>query len=329
MKKKITILLLSVLALLLIVILGGSVYMLNYSLSPQTRTYAYDWKQLWQMNRPLRPWLDSIGSWRNLPDTTITLQNGLRSHAFYLRHPDSYGRTALVIHGYTRTGINMLNIASVYYRQMGYNILLPDLHGHGSSEGKGVQMGWKDREDMEQWLPVIERMFGAKDIVVHGVSMGAATTMMMSGDELPPSVKCFVEDCGYTSVWDEFSYELESSFGLPEVPLMYSTSVLCKLKNGWSFGEASAIEQVRKCQRPMLFIHGDRDTFVPSWMVHPLYDAKSGKKNLWVTHGCAHAVSYSTYPKEYTQHVQSFVSNYISSPSPSKGGDVSNISASH
>ena len=48
--------------------------------------------------------------------------------------------------------------------------------------------------------------------------MGAATTMMVAGEPQRPYVKCFVEDCGYTSVWDEFSNELKTSFGLPAFP---------------------------------------------------------------------------------------------------------------
>ena len=44
-------------------------------------------------------------------------------------------------------------------------------------------------------------------------------------------------------------------FGLPKFPLLYSASALCKLRYGWSFGEASALTQVAKCKLPMLFIH--------------------------------------------------------------------------
>ena len=54
--------------------------------------------------------------------------------------------------------------------------------------------------------------------------------MMVSGEKQKPFVKCFVEDCGYTSVWDEFSHELKSSFHLPAFPLMYTTSWLCEKK---------------------------------------------------------------------------------------------------
>ena len=130
----------------------------------------------------------------------------------------------------------MLPIGHLYSHHLGYNILLPDLHAHGLSEGDAVQMGWLDRLDVLQWMDTANELFGdSTRMVVHGVSMGAATTMMVSGEELPPYVKCFVEDCGYTSVWDEFKGELKNQFGLPAFPLLDVASWLCKLKYGWSF----------------------------------------------------------------------------------------------
>ena len=133
---------------------------------------------------------------------------------------------------------------------------------------------------------------------------------------MPEGVKNvrFVEDCGYTSVWDEFKYELAEEFDLSPFPLLYATSLLCKIKYGWSFGEASPLKQVKKCPYPMLFIHGDNDTFVPSWMVHPLYEAKQGKKSLWITKGTEHARSYKDYPEEYVKMIKGFV--YASSDHP-------------
>lgn len=100
-------------------------------------------------------------------------------------------------------------------------------------------------------MNITNSIFGdSTQMVVHGISMGGATTMMVSGEEQQPFVKCFVEDCGYTSVWDEFSHELKSSFGLPPFPLMYTTSWLCEKKYGWNFKEASSLKQVAKCQLP-------------------------------------------------------------------------------
>jgi fermentation-respiration switch protein FrsA (DUF1100 family) len=56
----------------------------------------------------------------------------------------------------------------------------------------------------------------------------------------------------------------------------------------------------------MLFIHGDRDDFVPSWMVHPLFEAKPGPKQLWITTDCGHNDSYSHHTEEYIQAVRAF-----------------------
>ena len=201
---------------------------------------------------------------------------------------------------------------------MGYNVLLPDLYGHGESEGDHIQMGWKDRWDVIRWSEIANEIFRVKGEerrvkntrqVIHGISMGAATTMAVSGEKTPDYVKCFVEDCGYTSVWDEFSAQLKDQFGLPAFPLMNTTSALCQYRYGWSFAEAQQIEQVRKSTKPMLFIHGDKDAFVPYAMLHPLYEAKTkGRKAIFIAKGSVHAMAYRDHHEEYTRIVRDFVS---------------------
>ena len=182
---------------------------------------------------------------------------------------------------------------------------MPDLYASGMSDGEMLRMGWLDRLDVLHLLDI----FKTDTMVVHGVSMGAATTMMMSGEEMPEDIRDlrFVADCGYTSVWDEFAGELKNQFGLPAFPLMYTTSLLCQLRYGWNFDEASALRQVAKCQYPMFFIHGDSDDFVPTYMVHQLYDAKSAPKELWITKGTDHAHSYKNHRTEYVARVRRFL----------------------
>ena len=92
---------------------------------------------------------------------------------------------------------------------------------------------------------------------------------------------------------------------------MYTTSWLCEKKYGWNFKEASSLKQVAKSQLPMLFIHGDKDTYVPTWMVYSLYEAKPEPKELWIVPGAAHAVSYQENKQEYTDRVRAFVGRYI------------------
>jgi len=79
--------------------------------------------------------------------------------------------------------------------------------------------------------------------------------------------------------------------------------------HGVSMGAATAIDAVRKSPHPMLFIHGSKDSFVPTEMVHRLYHAKSGKKSLWIADDAGHAESYLLHRKEYVQHVRDFLAH--------------------
>lgn len=306
----------AVIALLLVFVVctvGGAFYLIDFSLLPDQK----DDRAMVSMRDDsiysfLRPWRDSLEHVQAIHDTTIVNRDGLRLHGYYIRCAESKGKTAILVHGYTDCAFTMMPIAYIYYHDMGYNVLLPDLQYHGESEGKAVNMGWKDRLDVLQWSEVADSVFGGHtQMVVHGISMGAATTMMLSGEKLPSYFKCFVEDCGYTSVWDEFAYELREMFSLPVFPMLYEASVISKIRFGWSFGEASALKQVKKCHLPMLFIHGDADNYVPTRMVYPLYQAKPQPKELWVVKGASHSSSFRLNQNAYREKISRFVGTYI------------------
>lgn len=318
MKHKFLAVTLLVLGFIMVVVLGSSVYMISYSLIPSNnrgRDYTKAYARLFTRFPDIKSWVDSLQSAGAIRDTFIMGQDGDRHHALLIAASHRSNRTAVVVHGYTDCAVDFLNIARIYNHDMGFNVLLPDLHACGKSDGKAQQMGWLDRLDVLQWINIADSLWRdsarQSEIVVHGVSMGAAATMCVAGDITIPAVKCFVEDCGYTSVWDEFAAQMKEQFGLPEFPLMYVTSALCKIKFGWSFGEASPLEQVRKCRKPMLFIHGGKDSYVPTRMVYPLYDAKPAPKELIVFRNTKHARSYSDYPLEYKRIVKRFVNRYI------------------
>ena len=306
MMKKILLCFVSLLALLLTVTVGASFYMLDYSLSPDDNRADTDscYNLLFDRYPNTKPWIDSLNRVGALRDTFVVMPTGERHHALYIHHGSN--KTALIIHGWRDTAVEYLFLAHLYEHVLGgYNVVVPDLHAHGLSDGDMVQMGWKDRKDVLCWLTT----FQTDTMVVHGVSMGGATAMMLSAEKMPEGVKDlhFVADCGYTSVWDEFAGELKNQFGLPQFPLMFTTSLLCKLRYGWSFGEASAIEAVRKSPYPMLFIHGSNDTFVPTEMAYQLFAAKPSKKELWIADGAEHAESYLKHKDEYLQHLIRFL----------------------
>ena len=318
---------LALLVLLMVGMVGGSVYLLSFALHPANnkgRDYARQYALMRDRYPWMVPWLDSVTTHKALCDTFVTMANartGLfladstRLHALYVKAPRKTSRTAIVVHGYTDCAVDMLHFACFYNKELGMNVLLPDLHANGKSGGKAMQMGWNDRDDVLRWAAIADNVFkdstGHVRIVIHGWSMGGATTMNVAGENTPDYIKCFIEDCGYTSAWDEFSHELDDMFGLPDFPLLYTASALCKIGYGWSFGEASPLRQVAKCRKPMLFIHGGDDDFVPTRMVYPLYAAKPAPKMLVVFHGSAHAKSFNDYRKQYCQWVKTFLDKYL------------------
>lgn len=314
MKRKILISIAVILAFVTILLGVAANFMLDYSLSPINR--GKDLKGSWDYmteNYPeLRQWKDSLEQNHALKDTLIYAPDGAKLYGYYVEAPQPTPNTAVIVHGYTDNAIRMMMIGYMYNKNLGFNILLPDLRYSGRSDGEAFQMGWLDRLDVMLWMDVANEIFGdSTQMVVHGISMGGATTMMVSGEPQPGYVKCFIDDCGYTSVWDQFGKELKGQFDLPEFPLLYVSNWLCGWKYGWTFKEASALKQVAKCRLPMFFIHGEKDDYVPTWMVYKLYEAKPEPKELWVVPGADHARSYLLNREEYTEKVRQFTDKYM------------------
>lgn len=299
-----------------IVLLSGvGFYILHTALSPtkssrnikETYTYMYSEYPF------LKRWVRSLNKNNELKDIEIyAKEDSTVLHAIYIKAPKTTKNTAVIIHGHKNNAVNMLHIAYMYHHDLNFNVLLPDLRGHGKSGGDHIQMGWKDRYDVMQWMDVANELFGGDTkMIVHGISMGAATAMMVSGEKQPSYIKAYVEDCGYTSVWDEFAYVAEKDYHIPPMPFLYVADYLCRWKNGWGFKEASSVEQLKKSDKPMLFIHGAADTYVPTEMVYTLYQSKLKDKHIWTVPGAMHAMSYHDRKKEYTERVQAFVNMYF------------------
>ena len=246
-------------------------------------------------------------------DVTLTADDGLTLHGVCYANAETADmhRWAVVLHGYRGDHTGALQLAVPYY-EAGYQVIAPDLRACGESEGDYVGMGWLDRKDVLQWIDYIIEQDPEAKIVVHGISMGAATTMMTAGESTPDNVKAFVEDCGYTSVWDIFSSELQLRFGLPEFPILYTASGVAKLRAGYSFTEASALAQVAHCEKPMLFIHGTADDFIPYEMMDTLYNAKPGDNKAELTAvGAGHGEAMYALGDTYWDTVFDFIEPYM------------------
>lgn len=253
------------------------------------------------------PWLEK----QNFEDLEILSHDGLKLKAKFLKSYQDTNKVLIAVHGYRSYNLREYAYYIKFYHDLGFNILLPDNRAHGESEGTYIGFGWLDRLDCIQWIYTMKNKFNQDlQIVLHGISMGGATVLMASGEVLPQDVKCIISDCGFTSLLEQFEYQLKDS-KIPSSLLLPTATLLSKKRIGYSFKEASTIDQVKKSKTPTLFIHGDQDTFVPTYMVYDLYNACSAEKDLLIVEGAKHAQSYIVDKDLCEKTIIEFMNKYV------------------
>jgi len=246
----------------------------------------------------------------NAKEIDIISKDGLRLKGYEIKNKSYSDIWVIAIHGYMGRGADMVQYVQKFI-EYGYNILIIDLRAHGKSEGRYIGMGWLDHYDLEMWIEKIIAENENCKIILYGISMGGATVMMTTGEKLPENIKVCIEDCGYTTVWEEFTRHIKRIFHMPTFPLMYTASLMAKINAGYGFKEASSIKQVKKSIIPTLFIHGDKDKFVPFEMVHKVYEKAKCPKEKLVIEDAAHAECSIINPEKYWDTIEEFIRKYI------------------
>lgn len=238
-------------------------------------------------------------------------EDGLKLHATYFPGKEE-NRVVICFHGYTSEGMSDYIGLSGYYLNKGYRMLLVDERAHGKSEGEYIGFGCKDRWDALKWIAwVIQKCGQEVQILLHGTSMGAATVLMTSSLKLPAQVKGIVSDCAFTSPKYVFTHVLRSMYHLSAFPLIQITDYINKKKAGYGMDECNAAREVKKAKVPILFIHGDADTFVPCSMCEEIYENCAAPKKKLLIQGAAHAESYYKDKEAYEKALDDFTGGII------------------
>lgn len=218
----------------------------------------------------------------------------------------------LVLHGYTGWKEEMYPFAYWYHGE-GYHVIVPDLRCQGESDGDFIGMGWTDHYDCMLWIDYILAQDEEAQIIVHGQSMGAATALMLTGEEnLPDNIIAVVSDCAYTDAYSMFGEKIREWFYLPAFPLVDSACVVLKLRGGYDLKDASAIKAVAGSSVPTLFIHGEDDAMINVQMTRDLYEEASCPKELLIIEGAGHAQAQDKEPEVYYETIRGFLGKAMS-----------------
>jgi len=242
---------------------------------------------------------------------TITSFDGLKLYGRVIQSNKKSHKWAICMHGYRSSAFADCAYPVVKLQEMGFNTLAPDQRAHGKSEGKYIGMGWRERFDVLDWIQYLIKEQGAKEILLYGGSMGAATVMNTVGESLPKQVKAVIADCGYTSAANQFAYVLNSAMHLPKEPIMFFASLVTRIRAGYSLYKDAPIKQLKKNELPALFFHGTADGFIPFPMSAQNAFATKGPKELHFFEHATHFTSYAYDPERYFDIVETFLKKYF------------------
>lgn len=257
-------------------------------------------------------YVDSLEWYRETSgeEVSITGEDGTQLHATLLS-PDCYTRRwAVCVHGYQGDRATMAAYAR-HYLEQGYRVLLPDLRGHGESEGGYMTMSARDGEDLVLWTRWIVRREEQAEIVLHGVSMGGSVVLAATGYPLPRQVKAAVSDCAYSRLdtcCKAFCKRRRLPYSLLRVPFNVTT----RIRAGFWLRDAEPVRLVKKSVTPTLMIHSGDDHLVNPEMLPELYMACAAPKEWFVMPDCGHIAAVFRDPELYWQRVDGFLNRYWS-----------------
>jgi len=307
----------TIVGVLIVADLGAGIFFYNLAIKRGPKDFLEDNGDLEVSQETMDELLD--GEWRqwvrerDFEQMTMESRDGLKLNGYYLPAKKPSNKLVILMHGYLGHAKQMGLYGQYYHDKLNYNIFMPDARGHGDSEGDYYGFGWPDRLDLIDWTKQLTKKNGSDtEVLYHGLSMGAATVLMASGEkDLPKQVKAIIADSPYTNVYKLFAYQMKRMYSLPAFPILDTTNVVAKLRAGYYLREASALKEVEKTNVPLLIIHGTGDTFVPTKMARELYTHANGPAELMLIDEANHGEGYVKEKKRYEERVSAFLKEYV------------------
>jgi fermentation-respiration switch protein FrsA (DUF1100 family) len=215
----------------------------------------------------------------------------------------------ILVHGYNLAYPKSLEFINMFFEE-GFNVLIVDQRGHGKSEGKYATYGYYEKYDLDLWVNWAIKRLGEDAIIgLHGQSMGGATVLEYA--PINKYVKFIIADCPYSDVWCLMKHQFKKLNHVPVFPFAFITDRRLKKKAKFSFKDVSPINSIRDSDIPVMFIHGEKDNFVPTYMSEEMYNIKKGIKKLLIIEGAEHANAYVTNKDTYEKEVSSFLKEIL------------------
>lgn len=227
------------------------------------------------------------------------------------KHNENAKRIIIAMHGWRSSWAIDFGAIAPFWDKNDCSVLYAEQRGQGRSSGNFMGFGMIERYDCFSWIKKINEFNENRlPIYLAGISMGAATVIMTGGFNLPENVRGIMADCGYTSAKAIWKHVIENNTILPYSIHKNTIEKMCKKKINLTSEEYTTFDALKVNKKPILFIHGTDDHFVPVEMTYENYKACKAPKELFIVPGAKHAMSYLVNKEGYENAVKEFWNKY-------------------
>ncbi|MDD6301784.1 MAG: alpha/beta hydrolase [Bacillales bacterium] len=210
----------------------------------------------------------------------------------------SQGRTESLLYSY---------YFAIPYAKLGYNILVMDIRAHGLSDGIYNAVGFQEYKDILKWSTILHDEYHIKEIILHGICIGAATSIYaITSKNCPPYINRIIVDGTYVHFAETFKRHMIVDHR-PIFPVYYEVMLMQKFKaktHPW----IGPIHKVKDIKIPILFIYTKQDQFSLPKKAVILFNkcGSSNKKLVWFDKG-AHSHVRINDEEKYDAEIASFL----------------------
>jgi fermentation-respiration switch protein FrsA (DUF1100 family) len=231
--------------------------------------------------------------------------------------PNSQATTTIIVcPGYRGRMADVLGICAPLWRD-GHNVLAFEYYGHGSVVGKpvSVTLGYREINDFLGAVDYAKQRAPQARIGALGYSMGASVAIMSCART--QSVEAVVSDSAFATHRSAVSYNVRRATHLPFILFEKITDLLLWLRAGYHFSQVEPLRDItRLAPRPILIIHGLKDTIVDPRDAPLLYEAAGDPKELWLVPNADHCGAYFADRAGYVEKIVNFFDLYLRKTHP-------------
>ena len=237
-----------ILAVLVVLAIAAGFFFASSSMSIRRQTL--DEARKWQEDHYDLSWYDPLEK----TEYQVTSYDGYVLNAELISNPIPADKYVLLSHGYTDNRFGSLKYTKMYL-DLGFNVIVYDLRGHGKNEPTFCTYSVRERKDLIALIRDCRDRYQPAVLGIHGESLGAATSIACLEEK--PQIDFVVADCGFSDISNVLKGGVKSMH-LPE-GLVSLASVCARLRYGYSYDMMRPIDSLADNEIPILFLHGAED----------------------------------------------------------------------